>query len=397
MSKVLAIIWKDTLVRFSGWAEWVFFIILPVLFTVILAGGSGAPKDGRVLLAVVDQAASPLSAQLRAAFDQSAAVRSETLSLQQAEDRFAQRQIPAVLIIPAQFDQQHLGQDVASLELRQLPNSLDALVAQRAVQAVINRLGAASDIAANSVREAEKIRPFASETERLAYFDAALQRAESAINTAPSRIRVDQGNTPDSIEYDPRANSSTGQMITWVFIPLLGIASLFAAERQTGTLRRLLTTPTHKAIFLLGTLSGQVAAALVQMLLLIGFGALVMKLNWGRDPLALGVMLLSSALAAAALGTTLGTFVKTEGQANGLSIMLGMVLALLGGCWYPMEMFPTAVQTAAKILPTTWAMQGLLDIVLRGQGLSAVLPEAGVLLAFAAVFFTIGIWRFRYE
>ena len=397
MSKILAIIWKDTLVRFSGWAEWLFFIILPVLFTLILAGGSGAPKDGRVLLAIVDQAASPLSAQLRVAIDQSAAVRSETLSLQQAEDRFAQRQIPALLIIPAQFDQQHLGQDAASLELRQLPNSLDALVAQRAVQSVINRLGAASDIAASSVREAEKIQPFASEPERQAYFDAALQSAQSAINSAPSRITVDQGSTRDSIEYDPRANSSTGQMITWVFIPLLGIASMFAAERQTGTLRRLLTTPTHKAIFLLGTLSGQVAAALVQMLLLIGFGVLVMKLNWGRDPLALGVMLLSSALAAAALGTTLGTFVKTEGQANGLSIMLGMVLALLGGCWYPMELFPAAVQTAAKILPTTWAMQGLLDIVLRGQGLSGVLPEAGVLLAFAAVFFTIGIWRFRYE
>ena len=80
-------------------------------------------------------------------------------------------------------------------------------------------------------------------------------------------------------------------------------------------------------------------------------------------------MLVASALAAAALGTTLGTFVKTEGQASGLSIMLGMVMALLGGCWYPLELFPQAVQNIVKILPTTWAMQGMLDIVLRGQGL----------------------------
>jgi ABC-2 type transport system permease protein len=42
-------------------------------------------------------------------------------------------------------------------------------------------------------------------------------------------------------------------------------------------------------------------------------------------------------------------------------------------------------------------MRGLLDIVLRGQGLATVLPVAGVLLAFAAVFFVVGIWRFRYE
>jgi ABC-2 type transport system permease protein len=55
------------------------------------------------------------------------------------------------------------------------------------------------------------------------------------------------------------------------------------------------------------------------------------------------------------------------------------------------------VRTAVQILPTSWAMQGLLDIVLRGAGLAAVLPSVGVLLGFAAVFFAIGIWRFRYE
>jgi len=55
------------------------------------------------------------------------------------------------------------------------------------------------------------------------------------------------------------------------------------------------------------------------------------------------------------------------------------------------------VRDIVKILPTTWAMQGTLDLVLRGQGLAGILPEAGVLLGFAAVFFGVGIWRFRYE
>ena len=77
--------------------------------------------------------------------------------------------------------------------------------------------------------------------------------------------------------------------------------------------------------------------------------------------------------------------------------MLGMVMALLGGCWYPIELFPQFVRTAVKVLPTTWAMQGMLNLVLRGQGLSGILPESGVLLGFAVLFFTIGIWRFRFE
>jgi ABC-2 type transport system permease protein len=93
----------------------------------------------------------------------------------------------------------------------------------------------------------------------------------------------------------------------------------------------------------------------------------------------------------------LGTFVKTEGQASGLSIMLGMVMALLGGCWYPIELFPAAMQNIVKVLPTTWAMQGMLDILLRGQGVTGILPVAGVLLGFAAVFFSIGVLRFKYE
>jgi ABC-2 type transport system permease protein len=162
-------------------------------------------------------------------------------------------------------------------------------------------------------------------------------------------------------------------------------------------LRRLLTTPTRKATFLLGTITGQVVVALVQMLLLVGFGILVMRLSWGHDPLALFVILIASALAAAAFGTAMGTFVKTTGQANGLSVMFGMVMALMGGCWYPLELFPPAIQTAVKVLPTTWAMQGMLDLVLRGHGLVDVLPKAGVLLGFAAVFFAVGVWRFKYE
>jgi ABC-2 type transport system permease protein len=396
MIKILAIAWKDTLLRFESWSRWLFFLILPIVFTVVLAGGTGS-SDSRVRLVVVDQANSPLSADLVAALEKSQAVRPDLLTFAQAESQFSQRSASAVLIIPAGFDLAHLEQGSIQLELRQQPNNMNAVIAQRAVQSVISRVSAAADIANSSVAAAEQIRPFATAADRQAYFDEALVQARSELTEAPNRVAESKGSTHDTIDYDPRANSSAGQLITWVFIPLIGISSMFAAERQKGTLRRLLTTPTRKGTYLLGTIIGQVATALVQMLLLIVFGIYVMKLNWGSQPLALGVMMAASALAASALGTTLGTFVKTEGQASGLSIMTGMVTALLGGCWYPLELFPKSLQNVVQILPTTWAMRGLLDIVLRGQGLGAVLPIAGVLLGFAALFFSIGVWRFRYE
>lgn len=103
------------------------------------------------------------------------------------------------------------------------------------------------------------------------------------------------------------------------------------------------------------------------------------------------------ALAAAGVGMAFGSFIKTAGQVNGVAIMSGMLMALLGGCWYPIELFPAVVQNITRILPTRWAMEGILDIALRGQGLSGVLPAVGVLLGFAVVFFAFGVWRFRYE
>jgi len=398
MKKIFAIAWKDAIVRFASSSELLFFIILPLVFTFLLAGGTPSKDDdNRIHLIVVDQATTAISQNIITELDKSTAVRPEMLPLEEAEDLFDSRRANVVLVIPAGLDLLAIQNGTAQLDIRQQPNSLDATVAGRAVQTAIRSVSSAVNAANNAVKTAEENGGFKSEAERQAYFADALKLAQAMQGDAPERVTVIEGSTPDQIEYDPRASSSAGQLITWVFIPLFGISALFAYERQQGTLRRILTTPTSKATYLLGTISGQVVMALAQMSLLILFGSLVIKLSWGREPLALSVILTSAALAAGAIGTAMGTFIKTEGQASGLSIMAGMVMALMGGCWYPIELFPAVVQNIVKILPTTWAMQGLLDLVLRGGGLMEILPEAGALLGFATIFFTVGMMRFRYE
>ena len=398
MNKIFAIAWKDTLVRFASRAELLFFIILPVVFTFILSGGTpSGSTDNRVRLPVVDEAQTELTAGILSELSASSAVRPEVLSRAEAQKQFDAREAAAVLILPAGLDLTALRDGGGEVELLQQPNDLDATIAERAVSTAIRRVSAAVSAAQTAVKAREAKQAFASEEEKQAFFADALETAQSIQRDAPERVSVREAATPDSVDYDPRANSSAGQMITWVFIPLFGISAMFAYERQQGTLRRLLTTPARKATFLLGTIAGQVAMALVQMLLLVGFGILVMRLNWAREPLALFVLLFCAALAGAAIGSALGAFVKTESQANGLSIMFGMVFALMGGCWYPLELFPPAVQTAVRVFPTTWAMQGMLDLGLRGGGLVDILPEAGVLLLFALLFFSLGVARFRYE
>jgi ABC-2 type transport system permease protein len=398
MKKLFAIAWKDAIVRFASSSELLFFIILPVVFTFLLAGGTpSGDTDNRIRLVVVDQADTSISREIFAELEKSTAVRPEYFPLEEAEEMFDARRASSLLIIPAGLDMASIQNGTAELDFRKQPNNLNATVAERAVQTAIRRVSSSIGAANMALEEAKARGTFESSEAEQVYFNEALELAQKLQADAPERVTVIEGSTPDQVEYDPRANSSAGQLITWVFIPLFGISALFAYERQQGTLRRILTTPTSKATYLLGTIAGQVFMALIQMSLLVLFGIFVMGLGWGRDLLALFVILLCAALAAGAIGTAMGTFVKTESQASGLSIMAGMVMALLGGCWYPLELFPAAVQNIVKILPTTWAMEGLLDLVLRNGGVMDILPEAGVLLGFAALFFGVGVMRFRYE
>lgn len=303
MKKIFAIAWKDAIIRFASSSELLFFIILPVVFTFLLAGGTpSGNEENRIRLLVVDEAQTAISQQIIEELEKSTAIYPEVVARDEAQSQFDERRASAVFIIPAGIDIASLQGGSAEVELLQQPNNLNATIAERAILTSIRRVSSAISAAQNAVKVREEKQPFADEAEKQAYFETSLDLAQSIQEEAPERVTVIEGTTPDQVEYDPRANSSAGQLITWVFIPLFGISALFAYERQQGTLRRLLTTPSRKATFLLGTISGQVVMALVQMLLLVGFGILVMKLNWGREPLALFFILLASALAAAAFG-----------------------------------------------------------------------------------------------
>ncbi|MFA7406753.1 MAG: ABC transporter permease [Anaerolineaceae bacterium] len=397
MNKIWSIIRKDILIRFTSPVEWMFFLILPILFIFILSGSIGIPADSRLDLMTVDQANSTLSAALIAELEKSSSIKPLMSDLKNALDSFESRQASSVLIIPESFTVEALQEGQAELEFKQQRNNLNALVQQQAVQTAARRISSVVDIANKSVELAESLQPFANGVERQTFFDESYAAAQNLMESAPELVTTLEGKTEDSINYDPRANNTAGQMVTWVFIPLIGLSAMFALERTGGTLRRILVTPTSKALYISGTVLGQVLTALLQMAIMVTFGAVVMKINWLHAPLALFLVMLTSVLAAAALGTMLGTFVKTEGQANGLSILIGMVMAMMGGCWYPIELFPPMMRTAAQALPTYWAMNGFLNIAVRGQGLSGVVFESEVLLGFALVFFVIGVWRFRYE
>jgi len=178
MKKIFAIAIKDTLVRFASPSEGIFFLLLPVIFTVILGNATGV-ADSRVRLPIVDEAHTTLSEQLIAELQDSSAVRVELQDHSTAVNDFNNRRNSAVLILPAGADQQNGSQMTTTIQLMQQPNNLDALIASQAVQAAAARVSSLAQTAALSLASAEKIRPLAEEAARQAYYDAAFTQAQS--------------------------------------------------------------------------------------------------------------------------------------------------------------------------------------------------------------------------
>jgi ABC-2 type transport system permease protein len=399
--KILNIAWNDIRIEFSERSTLVFFLILPVVFTAVLAsalGSGGDPNaDTRFAVLVVDEDQSQLSVDFIANLETSAIIRPVTATAADAATLFDDGDAPVLLTIPAGFGDSLLAGEATNLSLRTAPGDTSVLAVQQALQAATGRASLAVSTALSSVSAAEAIEPFSDEAARQTYFQQSLDMAQELAAEPPVRLEVTQGANVNPQTATGSEQASSGQLVGWVLLTLIGAAELLVNERLGGTLRRLLVTPTPKATIMLGKITGRLALGLLQMTLLIVIGALVFKVNWGRSPAALIVIMLTFALAAVAFGVMLGALVRTRSQANGLTLLSGLLMAALGGAWWPLEITPQSYQTAVKILPTTWAMLGFKDVIIRGASLTDILPEAGILLLFAALFFAVGLWRFRYE
>jgi ABC-type multidrug transport system permease subunit len=161
-------------------------------------------------------------------------------------------------------------------------------------------------------------------------------------------------------------------------------------EKASGMVRRQATLPLGRVQLLAGKLLGRVLIAALQIVMLVLSGRFLLGVSWGGSPLGLVLLLASYALAVAGMATFLGAVLDTPAQASSVGWIGAMVLAAIGGCWWPAEVMPHWLQRAALALPTTWAMDGFHALISFGRGADAVLLPAAVLLGFAALFVLAG-------
>src|SRR5687767_4000146 len=128
MKKIFAIAWKDAIIRFASSSELLFFIVLPIVFTFLLAGGTpSGEEDPRIGLVVVDEAKTAISNQILEELENSTAVRPDVVTREEAQNSFEDRRADVVFIIPAGIDLDSLQSGSAEVQLLQQPNTMNAL------------------------------------------------------------------------------------------------------------------------------------------------------------------------------------------------------------------------------------------------------------------------------
>ncbi len=404
MRSIIAIAWNDIRIELADKSTLLFFVLLPLVFTTIIGlalgnlyGPTTENGDTRYVVAVADEDQSAYSQDLIRLLEDSPVIRPVVDTASAGMKRFTEENLPAFLTIPSGFGEQLSRNEPASLDVLVPTNANVALTVQEAIKSSSRHLDAAVQIADQSVTLANEKRAFESPAAQDEYRQQGYTAALDLVSNPPVTIHTTVSSATQNVIPSGFEQSSPGQLVTWVMTTLLGGSVVFVVERQEGTLRRLLISPNRKATILFGKILGRFGLGILQMVMMITFGALVLNVNWGQSYPALGVMLVAFGLAGTAMGIMLAAFSRTSSQASGFSILFSMLLAALGGAWWPLEVTPIAYQNVVKILPTTWAMKGFTDVIVRGQGIQGILLEAGILVAFAALFFTIGLWKLRYE
>lgn len=400
MYKLLAIVVKEFRLRFSHPLSWLFFAIFPIAFTAVIGAGMGTllpdAQAPRAPVALVDDDDGVLAGELITALQASEALALQPMDAGQARQAMLDNDVAAVVHIPAGWSEDLLaGRAVEALLSTAIDNRAPAI--EQAVEVAVTRVGGLVAIGQATVAEAERLAPFATAADRRAYFEEAVAAARESLARPAVTVQADQPTDEGRRAAGGFAQSSAGQLVAWTLLTMLQGSASLVEERRSGTLRRLLTTPVSKATILGGKILGRLSLGLAQMALLIGVGWAVFRVNWGRDPLALALLALAFALAATSLGLMLATLVQTRAQAASASIGLALLLSVLSSAWWPMDISPPAYQTFIKLFPSTWAVLGFTDIITRGAGVADVLPIAGLLLLYAAIFFAVGLRRFRFE
>jgi ABC-2 type transport system permease protein len=209
----------------------------------------------------------------------------------------------------------------------------------------------------------------------------------------PFNLEIETLFNPDKIE-------------TWFFLPgVVGILIMQVAliltsttvvrERENNTLEQLLVSPMTRSQFILGKIIPYVIIALFDFYAILGFSWLVFDLPAPGSHAVLFLLAVTYLAALISMGLAISTISQTQQQAIFLSIFVLIPSILLSGFIFPIEAMPSYIQPVAYIIPFTYFVDIIRGVLLKGNYFIELIPQFLALAAFAVIFTTFSILRFR--
>jgi len=391
--RILDIAFNDVRQLMHDRMTFIFLLVMPIAFTLMFGYAFGAfggsPSDTRLPVGYLDLDGSSLSKRLHGVLAASQVVRldeDQTRTPADLDRLVADDKLPAAVVVPAGYGRAMASGKSVKLTLIADTGSTAGTTIEAEILSAANRLDGAVTTAAITERVTQGRAPYAHALDSAL---AAWDKPPIAVaETTSGAIRRQSGG---DMAF---AHTAPAFMLQFAIAGLLTAAQVIVAERKSRALQRLLTTATRRVHILLGHYMAMLILILTQFMLLILFGALVLKVNYAQDVGATLLVAVSAALCIAALGLFIGILAKTEEQAVIFSLIPMFVFSGLGGVWVPLEVTGPTFQAVGHVSPLAWAMDGFQNIAMRGLGLSTVLLPAAALVGYAALFFTLAAWRF---
>jgi len=167
--------------------------------------------------------------------------------------------------------------------------------------------------------------------------------------------------------------------------------------RQNGTLENLLVTQTSLSVILSGSSLYPFALMSLRTLIYLGWGAAlfgfpVTDANWLGAALILG----ASVLAFSGLGVLSASYLLVFKRGNPFNWVILGISSVVGGMLYPVSVLPKLLQVVARLIPVTYALEGMRVALLGHAPMRELLPPLLALLAFAAVLLPISFLVFSW-
>lgn len=384
MSKVLVIgltnLRRTYRVRSNFFLSFVFPLLL-ILILGVTFGSSSLPRVG-----VVYTGSGPLGRAMVAELDRVSgmtAVRLGDASTLRLE--VERGTLDAGVIVPPDFDAIVAGGHTATVTFIAWPGRFAHQLSENVRGAVARE---------NAVLGAAQ---FAVSQGGAPSFSAGVAAADAvSAHLAPITVRETTAGTAQFsrlvTEFDQGAWTQLDLFV--FFMALMGGSLGLVQSRRLGISRRMLATPTSAWIVIAGEVFSRLAIAVIQAVVIVFGSALLFGVTWG-EPAGAAAVILIYGLVSAAAGVLLGSLVRNDQQAAGVALLLGLGLAALGGSMVPVQVFPQTMQTIARVTPHAWANDAFLQLVGNGVGPAAILPQLGVLAAYAVVLIALATWRLR--